>query len=203
MARQPRWYVIQVQTGREQMMCQLIQRVCNEADVMRPLDDHLVDEVFTPSYKTRHKFHGEWQDVTKLLLPGYVIAVTSHPEELHALLRTVPDFTRVLTVGETFVPLLDEERQWMDEFTTKGDRVVEMSMAVMEGDRFVVTEGPLKGREGMVTRVNRHKCLATIEMHIGNVRVQTTVGLGIVPGEDSKAEGGTGFGYDAPPEDFE
>lgn len=186
MPRQPRWYVIQVQTGHEQQMCQLIQRVCEEANknANRIQDDLLLEEIFAPSFQTRHKFHGEWKDITKLLLPGYVIAVTSHPHELHALLRTVPDFTRVLTIGETFVPLHDEERQWMDEWTHKGDRVVQMSIAVMEGDRYVVTEGPLKGREGMITRVNRHKCLATIELHVGNVRVHTTVGLGIVPQEE-------------------
>ncbi len=186
-SQRQRWYVIQVQTGREQAMCQRIERICSEADLCRDEDDRLVEEVFTPCYVTRSKFHGEWQDVTKLLLPGYVIAVSAYPNELRELLWKLPDFARVLTMGETFVPLRDEERQWMDEWTHKGDRIVEMSVAVAKGDSWVITEGPLKGREGMIVKVNRHKCLAVIEMQVGQVRLQTTVGLAILPEEAAEA----------------
>lgn len=186
LAQKQQWYVIQVQTGREQAMCQRIERVCADADLTRADGDHLIEEVFAPRYVTRNKFHREWQDVTKLLLPGYVIAVSSRPNELREFLWKVPEFTRVLTMGESFVSLHDEERQWIDEWTHKGDRTVAMSMAVAKGDRWVITEGPLKGREGMIVKVNRHKCLAVIEMHVGQVRVQTTVGLAILP-EDSAA----------------
>lgn len=180
-AQRQRWYVIQVQTGREQAMCKRIERVCSEADIVRADGEHLVEEVFTPRYKTRIKFRGEWQDAIKLLLPGYLIAVTAHPEELHELLRNMSDFTRLLTMGESFVPLRDEECQWIDEWTTKGDRVVEMSLAVASGNSWAIYEGPLKGHEGMIVKVNRHKCLAVIEMHVGQMRVHAPVGLAIVP----------------------
>lgn len=172
------WYVIQVNTGREQSTRQLIERVC--AQYAQTTGASLLDECFTPQYQARMKVRGEWQDMEKMLLPGYLIAVTSHPGELSARLRRIPEFSRLLRMGETFVPLLEEERTWIEAFTEKGDRTVPMSVATKAGDRIVVTEGPLKGREAMITKVNRKKCLAFLELHVGGMKVTTRVGLSIV-----------------------
>lgn len=181
MPRAAGWYVIQVQTGREQQMCDLIERICNEADLSSDIDGRqLLRECFTPRFATRKKVQGVWVDAVQLLLPGYLIAVTDNPGELAQLLRKVPDFTRLLSVSETFVPLHEEERAWIEQFTKAGDRTVPMSMAVKDGDTIVVTEGPLKGREALITRVNRRKCLAFLEMHVGGMRITTRVGLGVV-----------------------
>lgn len=43
------WYVVQVQTGRERAMCELIDRVAPAS---------LVGECFTPKYQTQKKVHG-------------------------------------------------------------------------------------------------------------------------------------------------
>ena len=131
------WYVVQVQTGRERAMCELIERVAPKC---------LVRECFTPRYQTQKKFDGEWRDVEQLLLPGYVIVDTSQPDLLMQTLRKIPDFTRLLTMG----------------------------------DRVVVTEGPLVGREALIKRVNRHKSLAILELRICGRTVAIKVGLGIV-----------------------
>lgn len=63
-----------------------------------------------------------------------------------------------------------------------------MSMGFMEGDKVVVFSGPLKGREGCITSVNRRKSVAYIELDMCGRRVKTRIGLGIVrkrrcPGE--------------------
>ena len=179
--RRPEWYVVQVQTGREQQMCQVIERTCAEADMLSDVDgSHLLQECFSPRYRTQHKFGGEWRDVEKSLLPGYVVAVTCQPDAVARCLRKTPDFTRLLVSGETFVPLRDDERAWMEEFTRQGDRTIPMSFGYREGDSLVVTKGPLKGREGMVMRVNRKKSIAVVEIHINGKKVTTTVGLAIV-----------------------
>lgn len=165
------WYVVQVQTGRERAMCELIERLAPKS---------LVGECFTPRYQTQKKFDGEWQDVEQLLLPGYVIVDTSRPDLLMQTLRKIPDFTRLLTMGETFAPLEERDVEWIGTFTQKWRRTIPMSMGVMEGDRVVVTEGPLVGREALIKRVNRHKSLAVLELQICGRTVAIKVGLGIV-----------------------
>ena len=37
-----------------------------------------------------------------------------------------------------------------------------MSMGVMDGEHVVVLSGPLRGREALITSVNRHKNLAFV-----------------------------------------
>lgn len=177
-----RWYVIQVQSGRERQLADLILRTCQEADRFST-EPPLIQECFTPRYRTRRKRDGVYQDEEKLLLPGYLIAVTTAPDRLQRRLRRIPEFTRLLTMTETFVPLRDDERAWIEEWTTKGDRTIPISVAYKKGETLVVTEGPLKGNEGLITRINRRKCLATIELSIDGKRVTTTIGLAIVPAD--------------------
>ena len=170
-AQSPRWYVIQVVTGKEEAMCRLIERLAPEGSL---------DECFTPRYATEMKVRGEWVPARKPLFPGYIIAASDRVDLLAETLRRTPEFTRLLSVGETFVPLHAEDQAWIGAFTKRGDRTVPMSKGVMEGDRVVVLDGPLVGCEAMIKSVNRHKSLAILEFEICGRRVTTKVGLGIV-----------------------
>lgn len=189
------WYVIQVETGRELHACEAIWRACSNAEQEEHLltaetdegidsgdsDGVLLRECFSPSYRTQFKLHGEWHDEEKLLLPGYVVAVTSDPWKLARVLRKVSGLTRLLTMGETFAPLSEDDRSWIERWTTEGDRTIPMSIAYKEGDSIVVTEGPLMGHEGMIVRIKRRLNLAELEIHAGQMTIRTTVGLAVMP----------------------
>lgn len=175
------WYVVQVPTGQETAMCQIIQRVAGK-DVLR--------ECFTPRFATEKKVKGQWVPAESLLLPGYVIAVTNDAVALYERLKNVHAFTRLLVSGEVFCPLDQDDRAWLGAFTNEGDRVIPMSKGFMEGDKVVVFSGPLKGREGCITSVNRRKSVAYVELDMCGRRVKTRIGLGIVrkrrcPGEST------------------
>lgn len=100
--------------------------------------------------------------------------------ETQRKVRGVSEFTRLLTMGESFVPLDDADRAWLSAFTTADDRAIPMSMGVVEGDRIVVTQGPLMGHEGWITSVNRRKSLAFIQVEMFGRKIETRIGLGIV-----------------------
>lgn len=162
-------------------MCQIIQRLAGK-DVLR--------ECFTPRFATEKKVKGQWVPAESLLLPGYVIAVTNDAVALYERLKNVHAFTRLLVSGEVFCPLDQDDRAWLGAFTNEGDRVIPMSKGFMEGDKVVVFSGPLKGREGCITSVNRRKSVAYIELDMCGRRVKTRIGLGIVrkrrcPGEST------------------
>ena len=165
------WYVIQVMHGREDAMARLIGRVV-PAEVM--------GECFSPTFETETKVKGEWVRVKRQMLPGYLIAVTDEPRRLADAIAPLPEFCRVLMQGGRFIPLGRDEVELIDGFTRTGARCVPMSVAVKEGDRVVVTEGPLKGREALIAEVNRHKSLAYLELDICGRRVRTRVGLGVL-----------------------
>lgn len=150
----------------------------------RMVPSRLLSDCFTPRYQTQMKVRGTWQTCTKVLFPGYLIVDTDQVEELHQALTRVPELTRVLSMGNKFVPLTDEEVAWIGAFANDADHVVPMSTGVVEefadGERIVVTDGPLKGREALIKSVNRRKSLAFLEIEMFGRKMTTRVGLGIV-----------------------
>lgn len=57
---------------------------------------------------------------------------------------------------------------------------MEMSEGIIEGDRVMVTRGPLKGHEASITRIDRHKRLAWVDMSMFGRSKTIRVGLEIV-----------------------
>lgn len=173
------WYVIQVQTGQERQMAELIERVAKP---------QALDECFFPQYETEIKVRGQFVRCAKPLFGGYVIAVTGTPERVVRILRELPQFAHLLVQGDRFVPLAPEEVELIGGFTQAGERVVPMSMAVKVGDDVVVTSGPLKGHEGLISEINRHKSVAILRMELCGRTVSARVGLGVVSGARSASD---------------
>ena len=181
----PGWYVIQVSTGSEDRMCRAITRVCKELDEAAEEGASTVGlkECFSFRFASRKKRMGEWHDINRALLPGYVIADVRDPAMLARALRNLRSFARVVTSGEAYSPLDDDERRWLESQSRVGERVIPLSFGYKEGDALVITSGPLKGNEAMVTRVDRKNCMANVELHVGSITFKTTVGLVVLPGK--------------------
>ena len=182
--REPRWYVVQVETGRERQAVEAARRACEGARDGRGRE--LLRECFVPMYEAQVKLHGKWVGEQRRLLPGYMVAVTDDPWRLARLLGRVPALTRVLRLGETYAPLDEPDREWLDRWTRPGERTVPMSVARKVGETVVVTEGPLKGLEGHITKVRRRKAEAEIALEVNGKRITATVGLAVLP--DAAAE---------------
>ena len=178
------WYVVQVTPGSERRMCAAIERSCEELDGGAGGGPRIrLEECFCPRYASRKKRMGNWHDTTRMLLPGYVIAVVRNPARLALALRGLGDFARVLSSSDekAYSPLDEAEREWLESQTVPGERIVPMSFAVKEGAKVVVTDGPLAGNEAMITRIDRKNCIAHVEFHAGTMTLRTTVGLAIMP----------------------
>lgn len=165
------WYVIQTETGRESYVKQLIERT---------VAPDVYQELFIPRRRTMKRWRGEWRERIEPLVPGYLFVITGQVERLSADLRNVPALTKVLGTDNLFTPLSDEEVRVIDQFTEGKHRLVDMSQGVIEGDGVVVTSGPLMGQEALITRIDRHKRLAWVEIGILGRRKQVRLGLEIV-----------------------
>lgn len=115
------------------------------------------------------------------LFPGYVFVQTADPEQLRKALSQIPSFTRMLTsAGDTCLPLSADEVAWINATISTDTHVMEMSEGIIEGDRVMVTRGPLKGHEASITRIDRHKRLAWVDMSMFGRSKTIRVGLEIV-----------------------
>ena len=163
------WYVIQVYTGKElEIVQQCRDRVADEGE-----------DVFVPLAERWTKIRGERTLITSRLFPGYVFIETDRIEDFHKRLNRIYAMTKVLRTGEEMTPIQKEEEAYLRRLS--GDEhIVRYSEGYMEGDRLVVTSGPLKDFEGNVKKILRHKRLVVMEVPLLGQAVEVTLGLGVV-----------------------
>lgn len=170
-------YVIQVVGGQETKAVELIARLACD----------VVQGCFVPRREIMRRLDGAWHKRCERLFPGYVFVQTDDPVRVQQLLRTVPTFTRMLgSAGDTFLPLTRDEVTWISIHINADTHVVEMSEGVIEGDRVVVTSGPLKGHEASISRIDRHKRLAWVDVEMFGRQKTIRVGLEIVAKRGSR-----------------
>lgn len=163
------WYVIQVYTGRELEIAQQ----CRD----RVIEDG--EDVFVPLAERWTKVRGERTLITSRLFPGYVFIETERIEDFHKRLNRVYAMTKVLRTGEEMTPIQKEEEEYLRRLGGE-DHVVKYSEGYMEGDKLVVTFGPLKDFAGKVKKVLRHKRLVVMEVPLLGRTVEVTLGMGVV-----------------------
>ena len=57
---------------------------------------------------------------------------------------------------------------------------MEMSEGIIENDRVIITKGPLKGNEGLIRKIDRHKRKAWLEIQMFRRTMEMQVGVEIV-----------------------
>ena len=164
------WYVIQVPTGREEQLL--------EATKSYQVRD-FYEEIFIPRYERKKKYLGRWHTETSVLFPGYLFVISSQAQELYQALKRIPRLTKLLGTGEKWTPMSREDIELV-ELLSGRERIVKCSEGYMQGDKVTVTDGPLKGLEGKISRIDRHKRLAWLTMELFGRTVEIRAGLEIV-----------------------
>lgn len=169
------WYAIWVRTGQEEKVLSLCEKIIRD----REEEAKAYRQCFLPKYERAKKVEGRWIKQKELLFPGYLFFVSDHVEKLTKQLKNIPEFTKVLGDEQEPIALYFHEVEFLQKYTNE-DKVLEMSLGFIEGDRLVVTEGPLKDYQGKIVHVDRHKRLATLEMEFFGRVVRMKVGVEVV-----------------------
>ena len=164
------WYVIWVESGKEHKVRGMIES---------QVPSGTYDRIVIPEKRIQKKFKGEWQEVQSVLFPGYLFVVAEDITEFAAALVAVPEFTKMLKADNEIVPIYPEEEAVLTRLVDQ-DEIVKMSEGMIENDRVIIFDGPLKGMEGTIKRINRHKRVAVIQMELFERVMQVEVGLEIV-----------------------
>lgn len=163
------WYVIQVYTGRELEIAQQCRdRVMTEGE-----------DVFVLLAERWTKIRGERTLIKSRLFPGYVFIETDWIEDFHKRLGGIYGMTKILRVGEKMTPINPEEEACLRRLGGE-EHIVKYSEGYIEGEKLVVTSGPLKDFEGKVKKILRHKRLVVMEVPLLGQVVEVTLGLGVV-----------------------
>ena len=100
-------------------------------------------------------------------------------EKLYYELKGVPELTKILGDGSSFIPLEEEEISLMLQMGGK-EHVAAMSSGYIEGDQVIITSGPLQTLKGTIRKIDRHKRLAVVQMKMMGRLQDVTMGLEIV-----------------------
>lgn len=165
------WYAVQVRTGKEDKFVEWCEK---------KIDHQAYKDIFIPKVMMAKKYQGKWHDEKRVLFPGYVFVISDTPEKLFQELKKIPDLTKMLGEykGKIF-PMYSKEVQYLLKYDQQG-HVVKMSTGYIEGDHIIITDGPLKGYEALIKKIDRHKRLAFIEINLLNQPNIIKVGLEII-----------------------
>ncbi len=165
------WYVIQVRTNHEEK----IAKACKQV-----ISNEVLKDCFIPYIIRNKKYKGEWHMFQEILFKGYVFAISDKVDELYTELNNVPDLTKVVGRKEKIIyPISDEEVLFLEDFAKENHRI-DMSYGFIVNDKVIIESGPLKGREGLIKKIDRHKRKAIIEMSFLNQTISASVGLEII-----------------------
>ena len=171
------YYVIQVQTGKEEKVIEDIRRYKKHEETF---------DVFSPSMKQLRKYKDGWKEVTVKCFPGYLFVETDDVKKLFEDLYWIEGFTKLLGKergsDNNFLPLNEDESRVIDIlYSEESGRTTEISdIVVEEGDHIRVVSGPLMGFEGQIVKKNLHKRQVTVKISLAGRGVEANLGTNII-----------------------
>ncbi len=150
------YYVIQVKARREEKYLARARELADGGP-----------EFFWPRRELRIRKRGAWRETVAPVFPGYVfLASPDLPVPLYRLLRSIPDFTRFLADNANVTPLSGRDLDLLRHFLHHGE-IVKKSLVAFEADqRIRILEGPLKGLEGMIVKVDKRKKRIKVKLEL-------------------------------------
>ena len=123
------WYVIQTQTGGEEKLVELIEK-------MIPKEHY--EECFCMIRECVKKTENGYQILKRPLFPAYIFVVTDHPERLFIELKRVPKLTKLLSDQEdTFYNVSEEEEIFLKNVQNE-EHVVRRSLVQVDQEGTIV-----------------------------------------------------------------
>jgi transcriptional antiterminator NusG len=152
-----KYYAIQVITGSEEKFIKLYNST--HSDLPLPIY-HLQREL-----KERHD--GKIVQKVLSLFPGYLFIACEDVEKYNWPLRHTDGFVRFLRSNQDIVSLEGRDLEIVLHFILKTGAIAGISKVFFnESDRIVVREGPLKGLEGKIIKVDKRKGRAKIKLDL-------------------------------------
>jgi transcription termination/antitermination protein NusG len=163
----------------------------SEDDFSRRLRPLVGDRIIVPKKLLTIRKRGVNKKVLSPVFRGYVFLqsedLLSELDVFWAIRRT-PGFIRYLRESARPSPLNDRDLALLRHFISLGEFADTSKVTFDENDRIVVLEGPLKGLEGRITKVDRRKGRARVILDMYESQFPIDLGFEVV--ERVKSGGG-------------
>ncbi|MFV9567142.1 antiterminator LoaP [Thermoanaerobacter mathranii] len=149
-----KWYVIFTRGGFENKVKDIIQN-CFKEEV----------KLLVPKRKIIERVKGQPVEKIKLLFPGYVFVNAEMSDELYYKMSEVLKRGVFLKEGKRPAFVKEEEMKIILSLIKNSD-LIDVSKGIMEGERVKIIEGPLKGYEGLIKKIDKRKKRAKVMLSI-------------------------------------
>jgi transcriptional antiterminator NusG len=162
------WFVLKVQSNREDSIADAIKRRLKIAGV----DPH-VGEVVVPTEKVLEIKDGKKRVVKRKFYPGYIMLRMELTDDVWFVIRDTPGVGHFLGAAEKPLPMTaaDVERMLGRTASTETESAVKEAaprpaIEFVKGDRVVIKEGPFENFEGDVEEVHEDKGTVRVMIQI-------------------------------------
>lgn len=156
------WYALHCPNGNEEAIMQ----TCRQQISSRALRD-----VFQFTFEKMKRYQGSWHLEKEKMFPDYIFLESEDDTLLVKELKQHKDELQFLPVGEKEENLLKE--------LCGDNRHMAMSTGVIRQGITYVTQGPLKGKEQLISKIDRHKRLAFLKVPGEGKEMEMKAGLEI------------------------
>lgn len=164
------WYVLYCPNQKEEELLYACKR---------HLTREALEDAFVFTYDRMRRYNGVWHLEQQPLFPHYLFLESRNEEKLTEELKRYPQVFSVFENDGKLVRVEPEEEKLLRILCGSGHHSG-MSRGYIQNGQTVVTEGPLRGRENLIRRIDRHKRIARIGMpSMGSFR-EMQVGLEII-----------------------
>lgn len=181
------WYVIQTQTGDEEKLVELIEK-------MIPREQY--EECFCMNRECVRRTEKGYEIFLRPLFPAYIFVVTDNPRQLFFELKKVPKLAKLLCDEEnTFFRVSEEEEAFLKKVQNK-EHVVRRSLVEVNHEGTIVkADGAVGAYLRQIVRQRLRKRYVCVEKEfLGEIR---RIYLGIKLKEDEKIIGSKYYAINA------
>lgn len=120
--------------------------------------------------------HGTWGRVSLPLFPGYLfLRSTWDVQEIREFLRDLPTFSYLLRYADGTMRLRNYDYAFATRTFAHNGLFGPSKLVLHPGAKATVLSGPLKGREGIIRRIDRHGRKVWVDIPIMDHIVHTTL----------------------------
>lgn len=160
------WYVVHTASGKETAAIEK----CKNA-----IPDAIATRIFSPDHEFMRRYQGAWHIKVEKLFPGYIFIESEQPDELLACLEHIPGTVTPVCIGG-FTPIRKDEEEFLRGMLDE-TYCIRYSLGYIVDGKLIVEKGPLCGRSGCVQKIDRHRRVAHIVIHLFREEKKVEVGL--------------------------
>ena len=168
-----KYFAIQVQTTKEDFYIELVSK---QLDFRSEKQDFIFLKRCLPIRKK-----GIVNNELKPIFPGYIFIKTDEIDsKLYTIMKSTQYFVRFLPENQHICNIQSRDLNLLEHFLRLGNVAKISTVFFDENQRIIVKEGPLKGLEGSIIKVDKRKQRAKIALDFANTQFAIDLAFEII-----------------------